>query len=50
MCIWLFADDTYMYATDRKGGYVLRKLQRGFNSIDTWCKRWNVKINEGKES
>jgi hypothetical protein len=44
----LFADDTYMFATDRKEGYVLRKLQRGPNSIVTWCKRWNTKINEDK--
>jgi hypothetical protein len=27
----LFADDTCLYATDRKEGYVLRKLQRGLN-------------------
>jgi hypothetical protein len=44
----LFADDTFMYATDRKEGYVLRKLQRDLNSIDTLCKRWNFKINEDK--
>jgi hypothetical protein len=25
----LFADDTCIYATDRKEGYVLRMLQRG---------------------
>jgi hypothetical protein len=39
----LFADDTCMYATDRKD---LRKMQRGLNSIETWCKRWNMKMNE----
>jgi hypothetical protein len=44
----LFVDDTCIYALDRKEGYVLRKLQRGSNSIDTWCKRWNVKVNEIK--
>jgi hypothetical protein len=27
-------------------GYVLRKLQRGFNSHVEWSKRWNIKINE----
>jgi hypothetical protein len=41
----LFADDTCMYATDRKEGYVLRKLQRGLNQIKTWCKHWKIKIN-----
>jgi hypothetical protein len=44
----LFADDTYIYATDRKEGYVLRKLQRGLSAIETWCKRWNIKVNEDK--
>jgi retron-type reverse transcriptase len=44
----LFADDTCIYATDRKEGYVLRKLQRGLSAIETWCERWNIKINEDK--
>jgi hypothetical protein len=29
----LFADDTCLYATDRKEGYVLRKIQRGLNCM-----------------
>jgi hypothetical protein len=33
----LFADDTFIYATDRKAGYVLRKLQRALSAIETWC-------------
>jgi hypothetical protein len=41
----LFADDTYKYVTDCKKGYVFRKLQRGLNAIETWCERWNTKIN-----
>jgi len=44
----LFADDTCIYATDRKEGYVLRKLQRGLNAMEAWCERWNMKINEDK--
>jgi hypothetical protein len=44
----LFADDTCTYATDRKEGYVLRKFQRGLSAIETWCERWNIKINENK--
>jgi hypothetical protein len=35
-----------VYATDRKEGYILRKLQRGLNSIETWCKRWNIELTE----
>jgi hypothetical protein len=34
-----FADDTCLYATERKEGYVLRKLQRGLNSVEEWSKR-----------
>jgi hypothetical protein len=44
----LFADYTCPYATERKEGYVLRKVQRGLNSMSAWCKRWNIKINEDK--
>jgi hypothetical protein len=44
----LFEDDTCLYATDRKEGYVLRKIQRGFDSMAAWCKHWNIKINEKK--
>jgi hypothetical protein len=37
----LFADDTCLYMSERKEGYVLRKLQRGLNSVEEWSKRWN---------
>jgi hypothetical protein len=43
-----FTDDTCIYTTDRREGYVLRKLQRGFTSMESWCERWNIKINEDK--
>jgi hypothetical protein len=44
----LFADDTCLYATDRNEGFVVRKLQRGLSSVETWCEHWNIKINEDK--
>jgi hypothetical protein len=56
----LFADDTCLYATERKEGYVLRKtterkegyvlrkVQRGLNSMSTWIEHWNIKIIEYK--
>jgi hypothetical protein len=44
----LFADDTGLYATYRKKGYILRKIQHGFDSMAAWCKRWNIKLNEDK--
>jgi hypothetical protein len=42
----LIADDTCLYATDRKEGFVVRKLQRGLSAMGTWCECWNIKINE----
>jgi hypothetical protein len=39
----LFEDDTRLYATDGKEGYILRKLQGGLDSMVTWCERWNVR-------
>jgi hypothetical protein len=44
----LFAENTCLYATDRKEGFVVRNLQRGLSSRKTWCERWNIKINEDK--
>jgi hypothetical protein len=44
----LFADDTCLYATDRKEGFIVRKLQRGPTSMEAWCERWNIIINEEK--
>jgi hypothetical protein len=43
-----FADDTCLYAIDRKEGYVLRKIQRGLKCMSAWCERWNIKVNEEK--
>jgi hypothetical protein len=44
----LFVDNTCLYATDCKEGYVLRKIQHGLNSMAAWCERSNIKINEDK--
>jgi hypothetical protein len=44
----LFADDICLYATDRREGFVVRKLQRCLSSVETWCERWNIRINEDK--
>jgi hypothetical protein len=43
-----FADDTCIYATDRKENYVLGKLQRGLSAIEKRCESWNIKLNEDK--
>jgi hypothetical protein len=44
----LFADDTYIYATEKHERNVVCKLQRGLTAVISWCERWNIKINEGK--
>jgi hypothetical protein len=44
----LFADNTFLYATDRKESFVVRKLHCGLSSMETWCECWNIKINEDK--
>jgi hypothetical protein len=44
----LFADDTFLYATDRKQGLIVRKLQRGLSSMEIWSGHWNIKTNEDK--
>jgi hypothetical protein len=48
MNLALFADDTWLYATDRKERYVLRMIQRRLDSMVAWCKHWNIKINQDK--
>jgi hypothetical protein len=48
VCLGLFADDTCIYVTDRNEGSVLRNLQRSLSAIETWCERWNTKLNEDK--
>jgi len=44
----LFVSDTCLCTTDRKEGYVLRKLQHALTSKESWCERWNIKISEDK--
>jgi hypothetical protein len=46
--IGLFADNTCIYATDCKEGYVLRKLQKGFIATETWHEHWDIKMNGDK--
>jgi hypothetical protein len=39
-CVYvgIFSDDTCVYTTDRKEGYVL-------SAIEMWCEDLNIKIN-----
>jgi hypothetical protein len=43
-----FVDDTCIYATDCKEGFIPIKLQRGLSTIDTWCEHWIIKIYQDK--
>jgi hypothetical protein len=45
LILTLFVDNTYLYATDRKEGYILRKIRRRLDSMAAWRKRWKIKIN-----
>jgi hypothetical protein len=27
---------------------IVRKLQQGLSSMETWCECWNIRINKGK--
>jgi len=38
-----FADDTCIYATDHKEGYVFRHMQCGLTPMQSWCERQNIK-------
>jgi hypothetical protein len=44
----LFADDICLFVTDRKEGFVVRKLQRCLSSVETRCAHWNIKFKEDK--
>jgi hypothetical protein len=44
----LFADDAYIYVTEKHERRVLCKLQRGLTAVISRCERWDIKINEGK--
>jgi hypothetical protein len=47
--IWSFLLMTYsIYCTDCKEGYVLRTLHCSLTLMESWCERWNIKINEYK--
>jgi hypothetical protein len=34
--------------TEKHERHVLCKLPRGITAVNSWCERWNIKINERK--
>jgi hypothetical protein len=37
-----FADDSCIYAAEKRERRVLRKLNRGLTAVISWCERWNI--------
>jgi hypothetical protein len=46
LCLFVGATCIHVYASDRKECYIPTTFQRGLSAIETWCKRWNIKVNE----
>jgi hypothetical protein len=44
----LFANDTNIYTTDCREGYVFRRMQQGFSATEARCEHWNIKVNNHK--
>ena len=45
-----FADDTALYAKAFTEQYAIKKLQKGLDLLEGWCRRWRVKLNGDKSN
>lgn len=45
---YLFADDTAITASSRRPEWVIEKLQRHVNHIETWMQSWRIRLNDSK--
>ena len=45
-----FADDTALWTSAFTRAYSIRKLQKSLNILESWCRRWRVKLNGDKSS
>ena len=45
-----FADDTALYSMAYSHGYAIKKLQKGLDLLEGWCRRWRVKLNASKSN
>ena len=43
-----FADDTALWTAAYTHSYATRKLQKGLDVLEGWCRRWRVKLNGEK--
>ena len=45
-----FADDTALWASAFTRSYSISKLQRALNLLESWCRKWRVKLNGEKSN
>ena len=45
-----FADDTALWTSAYTRAFAMRKLQRALNELESWCRKWRVKLNGDKSS
>ena len=45
-----FADDTALWTSAFTRAYSIRKLQKSLNILESWCRRWRVKLNGEKSN
>lgn len=45
-----FADDTALLATGQDMQTTIAKLQSAINNVNSWTRKWRIKLNEGKST
>ena len=45
-----FADDTALWTSAYTRSHSIRKLQRALNLLESWCRKWRVKLNGEKSN
>ena len=45
-----FADDTALWTAAYTRAYAIRILQKSLNELESWCRKWRVKLNGEKSS
>ena len=45
-----FADDTALWTSAYTRSYSIRKLQKALNLLESWCRKWRVKLNGEKSN
>ena len=45
-----FADDTALWTSAYTRAFAMRKLQKALNELESWCRKWRVKLNGEKSS